>query len=207
VTVARRPGSVVLRGIYTRAVSLDTASLAREFDDAIDQLEAALRACPDGLWEASLWRVERSDPWIWPPDDQPEPGRTDESIQVFSAVWMAAYHCLFYLDFYLTTDVDAFETPAYVRGGVEEDPLDESGAARFPDRVYPRDVLLRYLEYGRGRAREVIPSVTEAELATRCPPGHPHAGKTFAELLRVNLAHVRQHGGQIRDFLAGQAHA
>jgi hypothetical protein len=173
------------------------ASLLRAFDDAIDVLEAGLRTCPDDLWEKSLWEVKRTDAWIWPPKDEPEPGRTDATIQVFSALWMVAYHCLFYLDFYVTTDMESFETPEYIRGGVEEDPINEFGAARFPDHVYPRELLLRYLDHGRARAREVIASLADEDLAKRCPRHHPHAGKTLAQLLDVNLEHIREHGGQI----------
>jgi hypothetical protein len=182
----------------------DTQSLIHEFDEAIDQLETALCECPDGLWEASLWEVKRTDPWIWPADANPEPGRTDESIQIFSAIWMVAYHCLFYLDFYMTTDMESFETPKYIRGGVEEDPINEFGTAKFPDRVYPRELLLKYLDYGRARARDVISSLTDEDLTKPCPPYHPQAGKSLAELLQVNLAHVREHGGHIRAFLAAR---
>jgi hypothetical protein len=186
-------------------MSFDAASVVREFDDAIDRLEAALRECPDELWGASLWEVKRTDPWIWPANNQPEPGRTVQSIQIFSAIWVVAYHCLFYLDFYVTTDMASFSTPEYIRGGVEEDPINEHGTARFPDPVYPKELLLQYLAYGRERARNVISSLTDSDVEERCPPDHPWAGKTLAELLQVNLAHVREHGGQIRAFL--DAHA
>ena len=115
---------------------------------------------------------------------------------------MVAYHCLFYLDFYVTTDMASFETPEYIRGGVEEDPINEFGTAKFPDQVYTPAVLLEYLDHGRSRARDVISGLTDEDLAKRCPSHHPHAGKTLAQLLQVNLAHVREHGGQIRSFLA-----
>ena len=184
-------------------MTTDVQVLVREFDEAIDQLEHGLRACPDELWGASLWEVKRTDPWIWPANNDPEPGRTDESIQLFSAIWVVAYHCLFYLDFYLTTDTESFETPEYIRGGVEEDPINEFGTAKFPDPVYPRELLLRYLDHGRGRARDVISSLTDADLEKRCPPHHPYAGKTLAQLLQVNLAHIREHAGQIRGFIEG----
>ncbi len=175
------------------------------FDDAIDRLESALRACPDDLWGASVWEVKRTDPWIWPMNGEPEPGRTDETIQIFSAIWVVAYHCLFYLDFYVTTNMASFETPDYIRGGVEEDPINEFGTAKFPDPVYPRELLLRYLDYGRDRARDVISSLTPEQLAERCPPHHPHAGKTLRELLDVNLSHIREHGGQIAAFVDADA--
>ena len=58
------------------------------------------------------------------------------------------------------------------------------------------------LDHGRTRAKNVLASVTSEDLAKTCPPYHPHAGKTLAELLQVNLAHVREHAGQIRDFVA-----
>lgn len=183
--------------------------LLTEFEEGIARLEQGLRACPESLWEASLWEVKRTDAWMWPPEGrEPDPGRTEESIQVFSAIWMVAYHCLFYLDFYLTTGAGGFETPEYVRGGVEEDPINEHGAARLPDAPYTKDVLLRYLDYGRDRARKIIPALTEVEASSICPDWHPHAGKTLSELLQVNLAHIREHGDQILRFVkeaAGEA--
>src|SRR5690242_9253908 len=47
---------------YSPAMSAGNPLLVREFDEAIDVLEAALRRCPEALWEASLWRVERTEP-------------------------------------------------------------------------------------------------------------------------------------------------
>ena len=183
--------------------------LVREFDEAIDLLEVALRECPEALWEASLWKVERSEPGMWPPDDQPESGRTDESIQVFSALWKVAYHCLFYLDWYVTiapiAPEGSFATPEFIRGGVEEDPFTENWTLKLPNHVYRRELLLQYLDYGR--ARRVISSLTDDDLAKTCGPKHPHAGKTLGQLLQINLAHLREHGGQIRRFLAMNQHA
>lgn len=191
------------------------ALLVGEFDEAIDLLEAALRQCPDALWEASLWRVERTEPGIWPANGQPEPGRTDESIQVFSALWKVAYHCLFYLDWYVTTEMmvtsitpeGSFATPEFIRGGVEEAPFNESWTLKLPHHVYGRQLLLQYLDYGRARARRVISSLTEEDLAKTCGPYHPQAGKTLEQLLQINLAHLREHGGQIRRFVADRQHA
>lgn len=184
--------------------------LIREFDAAIDLLEDALRRCPAALWEASLWKVERTESGVWPGNDQPEPGRTDESIQVFSALWKVAYHTLFYLDWYVTTEMIAtpvapegsFATPEFIRGGVEEAPFNEDWTLKLPKHVYRRELLLQYLDYGRARARLVISSLTDDDLARTCGPDHPHAGKTLAQLLQINLAHLREHGGQIRRFLA-----
>ena len=186
------------------------AVLLREFDEAIDRLEGALRRCPPSLWEASLWRVERAAPGVWPTNGRPEPGRTDETIQVFAAVWKIAYHVLFYLDWYVTTELlktpltpdGSFAPPPFMRGGVEERPFTDDWTLRLPDEVYPREQLLRYLDHGRLRARRVISGLSDEALAAICPTHHPHEGKTLADLLRINLAHLREHGGQIDQFLA-----
>jgi hypothetical protein len=182
---------------------LERLELCRAFDDAIDVLEEALRTCPDDRWEASMWHVPRTDPWVWPaPGREPIPERTDESIQQFSAVWTVAYHCLWFLDFYVTADPDGFESPELVRGGPEELPWPADGAAPLADRVFSRDDLLAYAAHGRSRVRQRVETMPAAELDTRCPPGHPHAGKTLRELLDVNLAHVREHGTQLLEFVS-----
>ena len=176
--------------------------LCEEFDEAIDDFETALRECPDDLWQVSLWHVPRTDPWVWPkPGTKPIPERTDESIQQFSAFWAVAYHCLWFLDFYVTTDPSGFESPEYVRGGTEEMPWPADGAAPLPDRVLDREALLAYAAHGRRQVRERIETLPDEEFDARCAASHPHAGKTLLELLHVNLAHVREHGGQLLEFV------
>jgi hypothetical protein len=181
---------------------VDRDALRRRFDDAIADLEQALRSCPDGLWATPMWPVAPSDPWIWPREGTPPiPERTAESIQQFSAFCTVAYHCLWFLDFYRATEPAGFQSPPYVRGGPEEQGMAADGAAPLPHPTYDREVLLRYLDYGRRRLHERLASVTDQELASKCPPGHPPAGKTLLELLEVNLQHVREHGGDLLAFV------
>jgi hypothetical protein len=76
------------------------------------------------------------------------------------------------------------------------------GAAPVPvEPRFSREVLLAYLAHGRQRAQERVANATEEDLAARCPPGHPHAGKSLAQLLKVNLDHVREHGGDLLAFV------
>jgi hypothetical protein len=187
--------------------ALDRRALSRQFVDALDAVERALRGCPDDRWAASMWHVPRTDPWAWPRDGvTPIPERSDESIQQLSAFCNVAYHCLWYLDFYATTDVAGFRSPDYVRGGPEEQGMAADGAVPVPVTPrYPRDVLLAYLSHGRARVLEVIASATEEELAALCPPAHPHRGKSLLQLLHVNLDHVRQHGADMIAFVDGRA--
>lgn len=180
---------------------MDREELCRRFDAAIDDLEEALRSCPDEQWTASVWHVPKTDPWVWPaPGVEPIPERTEESIQQFSAFWAVATHCLWFLDFYVRTDPSGFQSPEYVRGGPEELPWPADGAAPLADRVFDRSALLRYAEHGRRQVRERIETMPEEEFEQRCEPNHPHAGITLRQLLDVNLRHVIEHGAQLKEF-------
>ncbi len=185
--------------------AIDRSELTSRFDAAIDRLEEALRGCPDELWEASMWHVPRTDPWVWPrPGVEPIPERTDASIQQFSAFWVVAYHCLWFLDFYVSV-TPGFTSPDFVRGGPEEMDWPADGAAPLTEQIFSRDTLLAYAEHGRRRVRERIETLADAEFDERCPAGHPHAGKTLRELLDVNLEHVIEHGSQMSDFIRDRA--
>ena len=184
-------------------MAIERERMISGFEAAIDQIERALRDCPDEKWESSMWPVPRTDPWVWPKEGvEPVPERTDESIQRFSAFWCVAYHALWFLDFYGTVDTSNFESPDYIRGGPEELPFPAAdGAVSVPNKTWDRDALIRYAAHGRGKIRQTIESVTEAELARTTPSDHPRAGETFGEVLNVNLTHIQEHGGQMAAFV------
>lgn len=181
------------------------SSRLAEFEAAIDRLEQSLVECPEQHWDTSLWVVKRSDPWMWPRDGVGDGIRTDEAIQVFSAFWLVAYHCLFFLDFYLWDGTGRWSTPPEFVNGPMDQGIDDHGAARLPNVRYSPAELLGYVSYCRARAREVLTNLRDSQLRRRCPSWHPHAGKTFRALLYVNLTHIREHGGQLADFLASGA--
>ena len=176
--------------------------MLNDFESAIDRFERALKDCTDDHWESSLWVVKRADPWIWPKGDGGD-GRTDETIQVFSAFWLIAYHCLFFLDLYCWDETGGFATPPEFANGPEDQGIDEFGAARLPNVKYSRQQLLRYVDYCRTRVRETLARLTDAQRAIKLRPGHPHAGKTFEQLIGVNLTHLREHCDQLTAFVAG----
>ena len=181
---------------------MDRGELCRRFDAAIDRLERALRECPDELWEASVWPVPTTDPWVWPaPGVEPIPERTEDSIQQFSAVWAVATHCLWFLDFYVSANPDGFQSPDYMEGNTEEAPWPADGAAPLAHRVFDRETLLRYADHGRRQIRRRIETMPEPEFDDVCGPHHPHAGKTLRQLLEVNVRHVEEHGGQLAAFV------
>jgi hypothetical protein len=187
-------------------MQIDRTALVEEYRAAIDALERTLRACPEELWDRSVWPVRTTDPWVWPAaGTEPVPERTEESIQRFSAFWVVAYHCLWFLDYYATNDAERFRSPEMVRGGPEEQGFAADGAVALPTGQVSRAVLLEYTAYCRRKVEEEIRRAAEADFRRPRPSGHPHAGETYAELLEGNLAHVREHGGQLERFLAEHA--
>lgn len=175
------------------------------FDEALTDLRQALQVCPEDAWEQSVWEVKRTDPWMWPAQGvEPIPERTVESLQRMSHFWAVAYHCLWFLDQYTLPD---FEMPTKfvdARGGPEELPFPAAdGAAPLPGPAISREVLLRFLEFGREQLHARISTV---DMAAAVSKGHPHAGKTLAGLYQVNLHHLCEHGAQLLAFATSREH-
>jgi hypothetical protein len=166
--------------------------LLAAYDAAIDRVEAVLRACPEERFAAPCWQVLRTDAWM--PKD-----RTDEELQEFSAFWATAAHALFFLDFYLDDGTNGFD-PSYPHFDAG---LDDKMQARLPSPPIGREELLAAASHGRAKARRVLPSLTDDQLALRMPDWHPHAGKTFEQLIRGNLDHLREHTAHLEAVVDG----
>jgi hypothetical protein len=171
-------------------MSVWTEALAVKHGDAIDSMERALRSCPDELWSASLWPVRDVDTVAagMGADLPPE-----ERVQLFSAVWNIAYHAIFFLDLNLSRRELPFECPAPFRFADH----DASAGRRLPMRMYTQEELLGYLEHGRRKMSEVLPSLSDEDAASLVGRGP----KTFAQLLLQNVLHVWEHSTQIHMFL------
>lgn len=150
------------------------AIIWRQFGAAIDMLENALNACSDDLWGR-----------------QADPGGT------FAArwyeYWYLVYHTLFWLDFYLSELQEGFAPPAPF--GLEE--FDPKGA--FPPRVYTKDELRTYLEYGREKCRARIAGLTDETAQRRYRSGEMDF--STVELLLYNMRHVQHHAAQLNTIL------
>jgi hypothetical protein len=179
-------------------------SLLEQYRAAIDVFEGAVRDCPDELWDASMWKVLTTDPWVWPkPGVQPIPERTEESIQIYAAVWPVAAHCAFFLDFYLSgPHIEGYRPPSPFEGVLDEK-WEADGCVELPPRRFTKAELLDYIAYGREKAERIIPALTDDDMKLLIPEGHPWAGQTYDALLRVNLNHVKEHGGQMATFISG----
>lgn len=140
--------------------------LWRQFGASIDMLENAITACPSELWG------DRS--------------RNPE-------YWYAAFHTLFWLDYYLHERGEDF-TPPPPFGFEEFDP-----AGILPGRVYSKEELLAYLPHCRKKCRETISSMTEERARERWV--HGMADFIVLELHLYNLRHVQHHVGQLNLML------
>ena len=107
--------------------------------------------------------------------------------------WYLAYHTLFFLDFYSSGSERGFRPPAPFTLGE----LDPAGV--MPERVYAREELKRYLEYGRAQCLAEIDALTEARARKRCAFDRPEL--TVGELVLYNLRHVQHHAAQLNLIL------
>lgn len=159
---------------------IDNQMLWRQYEAAIDDLGAALRDCPDDLWERQLWPDE--------PDQWVAPG--------FSSFWYVGYHTLFWIDLYLTGAEEGFAPPPPF------DLVEMQDGETLP-RVYSRAELLDYLEICRSRCRETILAMTAEQARQLCR--FPWGEMPYAEVQLRCLRHVAEHAAQLHLFLGQQA--
>lgn len=107
--------------------------------------------------------------------------------------WYMAYHTIFWLDFYLSDSPEGFAPPAPF--GLEE--MDPAGV--LPDRVYSKEELLRYLDYGRQKCHQRISNLTDEQATALWKFGSVHL--SGAELLLYSMRHVQHHAAQLNLLL------
>ena len=139
-------------------------SIWKQFGASIDMLENAINFCPAEHWN------------------------TDKKI------WYNAYHCLFYLDYYLTMDPGTFSPPAPF--GLSEFEEDE-----MPGSVYSKEELLVYLQYCRNKCESVIFSLTDQNLNDDWTNVSGTMKFTVLGILLYNMRHVQHHAAQINLLL------
>jgi DinB superfamily len=134
-----------------------------QFGASIDMLENAIIMCPDEHWDTKL------------------------------NFWYAAYHCIFWTDYYLTAEPGTFEPPAPFTLS-EFDP-----AGKMPGRTYTKAELLSYLEYCRQKASELIAGLTHDRLSDRWI--NDYKNYSLLEILLYNIRHIQHHSAQLNLLL------
>ena len=107
--------------------------------------------------------------------------------------WYITFHTLFYLDCYLSDSDKGFAPPS----PFTLDELDPAGI--FPDRVYTKEELYKYLEHGRNKCRKTIEALTDEKSKQRC--GFEWLDISVGELLLYNMRHVQHHAAQLNLIL------
>jgi hypothetical protein len=145
-----------------------------QFGAAIDYLAATIHACPDSLWQATMWQH---------PTARPE----------FAQYWYRAYHTLFWLDLYLYGSEEGFLPPPPFTL------IEQDDDGPLPERAYTQAELQVYLAICRQKCRSTIESLTEETAQRRC--AFAWGEVSFHELLLYNLRHVQEHAAQLNMFL------
>ena len=151
--------------------------LWQQFGATLDMFGQAIDECPDELWQRQMWGE-------W--SDRPD----------LSEFWYVAYHTLFWLDLYLSGEVDTFMPPA----PFDLSELDPSGV--LPERTYTKSELRSYLADCREKSRAAIEALTDERAQRRLRFGWGEVA--YAELLLYTMRHVQEHGAQLRMYLGQQ---
>lgn len=138
-------------------------SIWKQFGGTIDMLENAMQLCPPNNWNNK------------------------------NLFWYKAYHCIFYLDYYLDLDPDNFHPPApFTLSEFSEDLV-------LPERVYSKEELLNYLQYCRTKCHILIKNITSESAKKRWI--NPYKNYSLLEILMYNMRHVQHHAAQLNLLL------
>lgn len=155
--------------------------LGDQFGAALNLMGNVLADCPDHVWTRDLW-----------PDEAPAgPAREGSKGLRGSAPWNIAHHALVCLDYDLTGGFELWEPPP---------PFDEREYAD-PTRLFTRSELLGYVDWCRGRVRQVLDDLTEERAARPLPSTHRYHGMLFGVMIGSIPLHVVEHASQIRQFI------
>lgn len=138
--------------------------LWHQFGASIDMLEKAIELCPAEHWN------------------------TDKQF------WYNAYHCLFFLDYYLTKEPAQFAPPPPFSLSEFED--------RMPEQVYTKDELLNYLQTCRAKCQTLLSDLSAEELINnRWINSSGSMNYSVLEICLYNMRHVQHHAAQLNLLL------
>jgi hypothetical protein len=140
--------------------------LWRQFGASVDMLKNAIAFCPENCWDTE------------------------------NKFWYNAYHCLFFLDYYLTPDPVNFAPPAPFSLSEFED--------RMPERTYTKEELLIYLQFCRKKCHNLITGITEESAKRNWTNESQTMSYNLIEILLYNMRHVQHHAAQLNLLLRQQ---
>ncbi len=138
-------------------------SLWNQFGAGIDLLENAITVCPAELWDTG------------------------------KKFWYNAYHCLFFLDYYLTMETETFAPPVPFTLSEFEDTM--------PERVYTKEEVLTCLQFCRNKCHDFIKGLTNEIAQHNWVNKSKKMDYPVVEILLYNLRHLQHHAAQLNLIL------
>ena len=140
-----------------------TEAIWTQFGASLDMLENAIVMCPDEHWDTAL------------------------------NFWYLSFHCIFWTDYYLSTEPTKFKPPKPFSLS-EFDPT-----GKKPDRTYTRAENLEYLEHCRQKAKQLIRELTPNRMNDRWI--NEYKDYSLLEILLYNMRHIQHHSAQLNLIL------
>ncbi len=135
----------------------------RQFGASIDMLKNAIVSCPERHWKTE------------------------------TGFCYHAYHCIFFLDYYLTMEPAYFSPPPPFDLSEFED--------RQPERAYTKEELLSYLSFCREKCRNLILGMTTEGANAYWTNVSQTMHFPVVEILLYNMRHVQHHAAQLNLLL------
>ncbi|QHT65563.1 DinB family protein [Rhodocytophaga rosea] len=151
-------------------------SVWKQFGASIDMLKNAIILWPDEYWY------------------------TDKKF------FYNAYHCLVFLDYYLTHPPSNFSSPLPFTIATSDLIADEAIGDVIPDRIYSKKELLDYLHYSREKCQRLIAGLTEEKSTERWIEEGGDMNYSVLEILFYNMRHVQHHTAQLNLLLREAIH-
>jgi DinB superfamily len=135
----------------------------------------------------------------------------DENWNTKKKFFYNAYHCLVFLDYYLTIPPKDFISPLpYTLTEPEHIPIDAIDDV-VPNRIYSKKELLDYLQFSRKKCHDFIAGLTEEKLNEPWISGSGNMNLDLAssgslsysvlDILLYNMKHVQHHAAQLNLLL------
>lgn len=104
-----------------------------------------------------------------------------------------AFHTAFFLDYYLTLEPKGFVPPKPFSLSEFED--------RMPERIYTKEEVLIYLEFGREKLRKLLVEMTDEIYKSNWENESKTMCYNIIEILLYNMRHIQHHTAQLNLLL------
>jgi hypothetical protein len=139
-----------------------------QFEAALSTLNACIDKCPDSAWNGPVVNLK---------------------------FCQAAFHTLFYTDYYLGQTDEDFRQEAFHRENAHVFLDYEELEPRAPVHVYERAWIKAYLRYCLERCRDVVSAETVESLTAKTK--FPRKDFSRAEMHVYNIRHLQHHSAQL----------